>query len=173
MPRLLDDIRAAGRLAMPPSAAWKPDLWEQHTRQIWPLLVERNLPVFLIDNVAEYYFTCEQEYWDLSLHFPNLAPPFPMAWYEHKLPKRIHSRECGDTELGHLAPHGRIGALVLGLTRDQITGEGIPDNLHWALVIELFIDWGRTGCGYVDGSHGTINLAVDSEGRMIGTPWML
>jgi hypothetical protein len=136
------------------------------------LLHDPALPAILIDNVAEYYFTgTDQEIWDLGKHFPNLAPPFPLCWMEHKLPKVIRS-EIGDTR----APaeiDGRAGILAFGVDPADVIGEGIPANMRWALVMELFIDYGLRRDGSVEGPHGSIQMAIDERGALIGVPSML
>ncbi|PWT72776.1 MAG: hypothetical protein C5B60_09150 [Chloroflexi bacterium] len=173
MPRLIDDIRTAGKFVMPWCVAEpKIPAWEQHSRRLWDILIQPDLPVLKIDNVAEFYYTASgQEYWDLRDHFPNLAPPYPLAWYESKMPRVIHSDELGDTKVGELVPSGRVGILMFGVERAGVQGEDIPPDMHWALVSEIFIDYGST-LGGIHGPHGTINMAVDKEGRLIDRPWM-
>jgi len=170
MPRLIDDIRAAGRMAVPWCVSEsKLDLWQKHAQQCWDLLQKADLPVVLIDNVAQYYFMgTDQEYWDLCDDFPNLAPPFELAWFEHRAPRLIHSREKGDTDVAATMPRGRVGFLVFGTERENLVGE-IADNARWVLSIELFIDYDR---GDIQGPHGTIHLAIDAEGKLVAQPWM-
>jgi hypothetical protein len=81
MPRLIDDIRTAGKLAMPGFVApYYESAWAGLVGKLWDLLTDPELPVLLIDNVSAYYFTSDQEYWDLRNDFPNLAPPYPQFW---------------------------------------------------------------------------------------------
>lgn len=172
MSRLIDDLRARGaRLAkphfVPPD---KEQIWADMARRTHDLLMEPQMPVLVIDNVADYFFTSEQEYWDLTCDFPNLAPPFPVFWAEHRLIKTIHSKECGDTDLSHWVPRGRIGMLIHGLEPDQCTGD-IPANARWILWCELFIDYGMRGIT-ATGPHGPVFLAIDAQGRLIDRPWM-
>ena len=174
MPRLIDDLRAPNaRVQMPWFIApHKGRAWEEHTAKLHEMLRDPSLPVLLIDNVADYYFTAsDQENWDLTKDFPNLAPPFPQFWFEHKMPRLIHSKEKGDTAVSDLIPSGRVGGLITALTRDQMNLEGAPDNVKWVLWCELFIDFGRRGIA-ADGSHGLTFFAVDAEGRLVDRPWM-
>lgn len=174
MPRLIDDLRA-------PMARWakpqfipegeKEDEWMKITRAVRQMLVEPSLPVILIDNVAEYYYTSEQEYWDLSVDFPNLAPPYPMFWCEHKLLKKIHSKEKGDTDVGSLVPNGRAGMLINALDPEKCKGIGIPPGTKWILWAELWIDYGWRDCTAM-GPHGSIFFCVDAEGKILETPWI-
>jgi hypothetical protein len=173
MPRLIDDLRAkSARIAkphfVPPD---KVDAWQDMAKRTHETLMWPELPVLLIDNVSEYFYTSEQEYWDLRDDFPNLAPPYPVFWAECKMAKRIHSKQCGDTNVGALVPHGRLGALIHGLNPSEVNGEGIPENVRWILWCELFIDYGRRGVT-ADGPHGSTFLCVDAEGVIIEKPWM-
>jgi hypothetical protein len=174
MPRLIDDLRArSARLAMPffvpPDKA---DAWQAIAKHTHDIIMTPDLPVLLIDNVAEYYYTSEQEYWDLRDDFPNLAPPYPAFWCEHKMVKRIHSKECGDTDVGALVPNGRIGMLINGLDPAQCKAEGMPENARWILWCELFIDYGLLRNVTATGPHGSTFLCIDAEGVIIERPWM-
>src|SRR5215471_5397777 len=114
MSRLIDDLRAQRRLTQPWFVAPENEpAWEKDGRQLWKFLSNSQLPVLKIDNVAEYYYVgTDQEQWNLEKHFPNLAPVFPVAWFEHKIPKRIHSKECGDSDMSEvLGSKARAGFL--------------------------------------------------------------
>jgi hypothetical protein len=173
MPRLIDDIRCAGRLQMPhfvhPSCEAR---WAAHATRLAGILREE-IPVILIDNVAEYFFEAsDQEHWDIRKHFPNLAPPFPVFWMEHRFARKIHSKECGDTDLSAIAPGARVGMLFLGAPPENVTGEGIPASTRWVLVIEMFIDYGLALDGEIQGPHGSICMAIDEHGAAIERPYM-
>ena len=171
MPRLIDDIRAAGHFTAPFFVRSKGDAWDKHARQLAPVFLDPQLPVLLIDNVAEYmYKGSDQEYWDLVRDFPNLAPPFEAFWAEHKMPTMIHSKECGDSDLSYV-PHGRIGVMVHSIDPKTAKGEGIPENARWILWCELFVDYGQQGRG-IEGPHGSIFLCIDEHGVLIQVPWM-
>src|SRR5215831_11258956 len=174
MPRLIDDLRApAARVQMPWFVApAKEHLWQEHTVKVHEVLKDRSIPVLLIDNVADYYFTAsDQEHWDLTKDFPNLAPPFPAFWCEHKIPRLIHSKEKGDTDTSGWVNTGRVGTLITALTRHQFQGENVPDNVKWVLWGELFVDYGRHAI-VGEGSHGAFFFAIDAEGRLVDRPWM-
>jgi hypothetical protein len=144
--------------------------WEAHVSRVLGLLREE-IPVLLIDNVSEYYWSgTGQEDWDLTQHFPNIAPPYGLFWCEHRFPKVIHSDKKGDTDVARVAPRGRSGWLIAGVKRDDATGEGIPDNVAWILSCEHFTDFGFRD--EVQGPDGTLCIAVDAEGRIVDTPWM-
>ena len=171
MPRLIDDLRApSARLAMPnfvpphKEQAWDVLAKHLHNGIMWP-----ELPVLLIDNVAEYFYSCEQEYWNLRDDFPNLAPPFETFWCEHRVVRKIHSKECGDTDLSALVPNGRIGMLIISLDPKDCKGEGIPDNARWILWCELYVDYGIRGITAI-GPHGSVFLCIDAEGVIIDRP---
>jgi hypothetical protein len=173
MARLIDDIRRIGGLTMP----WfvspqRREAWEKHAAQLWRVIHEDpDIPVILIDNVAAYYYEgTSQENWDLSIHFPNLAPPFPLFWTEFRLPKMIRS-ETGDSDVSQICPNGRTGFLIFGSLVENVKGEGIPANAKWILSCEQWIDYGMRR-DEIAGPHGTINLALDAEGRIIDRPFM-
>lgn len=173
MPRLIDDLRAPdARLMMPHFVRrGKEHAWEEMAKRTADLMQRGDLPVLLIDNVSEYYFSSDQEYWDLRYHFPNLAPPFPAFWMESKMVKRIHSKQCGDTDLSVLMPHGgRIGALIHGLDPKETKGD-LPPETRWVLWCELFIDYCFRGAT-ATGPHGSMFLCVDANGALLEHPWM-
>lgn len=48
------------------------------------------------DEVAEYYYMgTDQEFWQISRDFPNLAPPFETFFIESRAPRAIVSRQYG------------------------------------------------------------------------------
>jgi hypothetical protein len=171
MPRLIDDIRATRRLEMP----WfieksKAQDWAAYAQVVGQIVQGPDLPVILADNVADFYYSAEQEHWDLAKDFPNIAPPYPNFWLEHKTPRLIHSKECGDTDLAAYLPRGRVGVLLNSIDpkRSQYEGE-LPEGTHWLLWGDIFIDYGEAE---TQGPHGATFFAVDQDGRLVGTPWM-
>ena len=171
MPRLIDDIRAAGRLTMPFFVRSKREQWQKIATFLAPILLKEDVPVLLVDNVSDYmYRGSDQEHWDLSRDFPNLAPPFPTFWCEHKMPTLIHSKECGDSDLSYIR-HGRVGVLVHAADPKNVKGEDIPANTRWILWCELFVDYDQKGRG-IEGPHGSMFMAIDGQGAIIENPWM-
>jgi hypothetical protein len=172
--RFIDDIRRVGRFVMPRVIAeGKRQKWAQHAVRLFDFIRGGcgEVPVLLIDNVAEYYYSAnDQEYWDLTKDFPNLAPPFPLFWVEHRFPKRIHSKE-GDTDVAAITPNGRVGALIFGSPIEGVRGDNIPDGAKWVIVSELFLDYGIRRDD-IQGPHGSISFAIDAEGRLIDRPFM-
>jgi hypothetical protein len=173
MSRLIDDLRAPGaKLVMPYFVLpEKEHAWGQLAARLQELLMNPELPVLLIDPVADYYFSSEQEFWDLRDDFPNLAPPYPAFWCECKMAKRIHSKEKGDSDLAAMVPHGRVGVLIHGVSPADVEGTGIPANARWILWCELYIDFGRRGIT-ADGPHGTVFVCVDANGAIVSLPQM-
>ena len=52
----------------------------------------KTAPKIECSNVADYiYMGTSQEYWDLRVDFPNIAPPFQRFWMEWKAPKQSNS----------------------------------------------------------------------------------
>jgi hypothetical protein len=132
------------------------------------------LPVLLIDNVSEYIYTSDQEFWDLSKDFPNFAPPYPQFWSEHRMPRKIHSTECGDTDIAAIVPNGRIGVLVTAHEPGSFARHELPEGTRWVLHCEIMVDWGsaRPAPSNIDGTAGAICLAIDEEGRLLKQPMM-
>ena len=85
MGRLIDDIRASGKLAMPWCVAPPKMLrWKIYSEQLWRIL-RSDMPVIKIDNVADYNFTdTDQEHWKPD---ENLALLFELVGFEHHIPK--------------------------------------------------------------------------------------
>jgi hypothetical protein len=172
MARLIDDLRTTDRFECPTLVAPQYEkLWAIHTQRVRELLMARDLPVLRIDNVAEYHAHSAQEHWSVDKDFPNLAPPWPVFWVEHKIPTRLYSDECGTTDMSCYVRDGRIGVLVTAVPREDAKGEGIPENAKWILWLELVIDYGKIVGGFPQYSHGPVFVAVDAEGRAIGFPW--
>lgn len=66
--------------------------WTQLTGQLRANLAVAN--VFVIDNVSKWYFEAPDncKTWVLTRDFPNVAPPYPVMWMEHKPPKYVMER---------------------------------------------------------------------------------
>lgn len=173
MSRLIDDVRRIKRVYAPwYIAEHKLSAWTEHMQRVITILRDPSIPVIVIDNVASYYYEATgQETWDLRAHFPNCAPPYPLCWFEHKMPRTIHSDECGDTDVAALVPHGRVGWLIIGADRSDVVGRDIPDAARWLICAEQFVDYGNArGRDVIDGSPGTIMLAIDEHGAVIDRP---
>src|SRR5215472_16813632 len=91
MPRLIDEIRSQGSLARYQPDRWLPEGEIKRIPWAFQALEHHSLPVFVIDNVAEYFGRFAlREYsklgpeWKLELAFPNAAPPFRRFWMEHR-----------------------------------------------------------------------------------------
>jgi len=173
MPKLIDDMRRKGAAFAAPTFL-RPemeDFWTQQMMGLADILRDPQLPVLMIDNVAEYFYVgTDQEHWDLKRDFPNLAPPFPQFWCEFKMVRKIHSKECGDVDMTRVMPQGgRVGQLFTVLDPKEVKMVEVPENTKWALWAELFIDFSQPGIT-VTGPHGAMLLCVDAEGRITGSP---
>jgi hypothetical protein len=174
MARLIDDLRAAKSFCMPHFVAPRHHgRWTEYTARTLELFRNPELPVLLIDNVASYYFAgTDQEYWNLEKDFPNIAPPYPQFWLEHKLPRQIVSKTEGVTDLTRITPNGRVGMLFTVVAPENVSlysGE-LPAGTRWLLWCDLWIDYGL-GAG-ITGPHGATFLCVDADGRLIDLPCM-
>jgi hypothetical protein len=192
MARMIDQIRAGGGLAAPwlvhPSMG---EEWRRHASFVVQGLRSPALPVVVIDNVAEYYYQgSDQEHWDFRKDFPNMAPPWPTFWCEHKMARKVHSKERGDTDMSDfIGPNARVGVLVHAADPKNVTLAGkVPDAIaqqgKWFLWIELFLaydyiggpSWRVEGMRkenvVAEGPHGSIFMVIDERGALVEKPWM-
>lgn len=105
-------------------------------------------------NVADYFWAQTQEHWALRRDFPNVAPSWPLAWFDWHRPTYRHE--------GNLIPGGDCGALLMSVESPTqpisfITGEPQRWSFLWLMAYEL---------------AGSLNLAryqfyVSSEGLVI------
>jgi hypothetical protein len=174
--RLIDTLRKDRAFQMPVWIAPEYEsAWAKQVQNLMPLIENPELPVLLIDNVSDYYyFGSDQERWDLKHDFPNLAPPWPAFWAEHRLATRIHSKEKGDTDIARLIGcNGKLGTLIHALDPALVTGEGeLPPGTKWVLWCELFIEYGMSKGDHPTGPHGSVFFCVDADGRCLDRPWM-
>jgi hypothetical protein len=72
----------------------------------------REAEVIFADNVAQYLY-CEtpQEDWNIARDFPNVAPPFPVMFIEHVVPRYSLSEKLGRVSLS--SPLKKLGTLIL------------------------------------------------------------
>ncbi|MBI4063443.1 MAG: hypothetical protein HY401_03990 [Elusimicrobia bacterium] len=69
----------------------------------------RSALVMKSDNISDYlYHQNQQEDWDLTKDFPNVAPPFERIWIEYSIPTESHSE--GKIVLNKHRP--RVGVLI-------------------------------------------------------------
>src|SRR5215471_15799613 len=190
MARMIDQIRAGGKLAAPwfvaPNYA---HTWRTHTGKIVDLLKDPAMPVLVIDNVSEYYYQgTDQEFWDLTRDFPNLAPPYERMWFESRMQRKIHSKECGDTDVTDIVgKEARVGVFIQAVdpANARMEDTGMPPDLEdleirakakWFLWCELFINYDlgmdREHGVIAQGSHGSIFMAVDEHGAIVRRPWI-
>jgi len=175
MARLIDELRATRAFQMPVWVAPEYEAaWKRDAARLMPLLDNPELPVLLIDNVADYYYHgSDQEYWDLKRDFPNLAPPYPAFWAEHRMVSHIYSKEKGTSDVaGLIGTRGRIGTLVHAIDADQVQADEMPEGTRWVLWGELFIDYALSKHDRCNGPHGSMFFCVDAEGRLLERPWM-
>lgn len=92
--------------------------------------VLKDAKVFVIDNVAQYYFeVTEQDFFDISSDFPNIAPVYESMFFEYSLPEFV--RHKGFIEKStipvSLRKYIRSGLLIHSeKTSDGWTMTGLP-----------------------------------------------
>jgi hypothetical protein len=74
----------------------------------------------VVDNVAHFYFESPQEEWHLARHFPNIAPPWPKAFYEYRLPRFIN---LGKELQLNRAADSRVGLLLHSNSIEEVLSE--------------------------------------------------
>jgi hypothetical protein len=172
MPRLIDDIRTRG-IQMPYFVARDREReWGAYAQQTLDIILKPDLPVLLLDNVADYYYVgTGQEYWDLRNDFPNLAPPYDLFWTEHRLTRHIHSDVKGEIDTSHmLGKQACMGALFIVF--DALQTPGLPEGARWAYAADVFIQYDFHKGDRAFGPHGSMVLSIDEQGRIVGVPAM-
>lgn len=83
--------------------------------------------VVLTDNVSDFYYQeSPQEFWRLDQDFPNVAPPWPIAFYEWRIPKLINSEGVvHETDIPRTA---RFGLLMAAEPIDQRMQKMTPEE---------------------------------------------
>jgi hypothetical protein len=79
-------------------------------------------------NVADYYWSHPQEHWKVRDDFPNIAPCWPLAYFEWRNPVQDH--------YGVSLPSVEMGALLSAYEHSEpvistITGEPVRWTFHW------------------------------------------
>jgi hypothetical protein len=74
----------------------------------------------VVDNVAHFYFESPQEDWHLARHFPNIAPPWPKAFYEYRVPRFIN---LGKELQPNRAADSRVGLLLHSNSIEEVLSE--------------------------------------------------
>jgi len=86
----------------------------------------RRSTVLVIDNVAEYYYsnhTSPRGRMDGPDQFPQLAPPFPCAFFEYALKPSMYDVMFTDAENGHSRKLDQVGILILSVDAQQVRDE--------------------------------------------------
>jgi hypothetical protein len=79
---LYERLRAGDPGPDKPSGELGPDFWSDL----------RRATVVRVDNVADHFFADNsQEDWNPAKDFPNVAPPWPVAFFEYRVPSVINS----------------------------------------------------------------------------------
>ena len=146
----------------------------------------RRSTVLVIDNVARYYFQhhTSPNGMDGPEEFPQLAPPFPSAFYEYKLEPSMYDAMFTDTENGRPRLLDTVGVLIHSVDAQQFRDEvpGLASSLEEsrpgvsAKWVELGTLFARNSADRdVYGPCSMSMLAVGADGqatsRMRGRAW--
>ena len=124
----------------------------------------RKAIVVKIQNVVDYFWeTTGQEIFDFSEDFPNVAPPWPRAWMEWRMPAgmRIGSVYRKAPPMDDLGHRPQYGAMVAG---EKLTNN--PLGATWKLQIMVF----QERVMPLDPFIGAVDLRVDGDGRIVRSP---
>jgi len=98
-----------------------PPEWDDGMRAMAQPYVEQPV-IVAIDNVSDYFHIgTDKEFWDLRYDFPNIAPPWPNAWYEYTAPPYLLSAVHGRVDRDPDDPT-RYGTHVLSVKRTDDDG---------------------------------------------------
>jgi hypothetical protein len=105
--------------------------------------------VLLIDNVTTYYYEqTDQEYWQVTKDYPNLAPPFDNYWMEYRPPSKIVSREYGMNPVAdELRQNGTFGTFFDAVDLAKGRPKGLPfdidpkDDIRWLVSAIPFLEY--------------------------------
>ncbi|HZT28779.1 MAG TPA: hypothetical protein VE999_13635 [Gemmataceae bacterium] len=180
MPRFIDRLLAAKR--------WKTEsfdlpatLFESAARlQARDALIRQDLhsvTVLAIDNVAQYYFqhhTCRDGRMDGPEQFPQLAPPFPSAFYEYTLEPSMYDVMFTEAERALPRAINQVGILVQSVDTGRFGdlfanwGEVLQEHrsdvpAKWVLFITVFA--GHKDDREVRGPCTLLLLVVGEDGQ--------
>ena len=94
------DNVVAGKAKIESPGVWlSGEIHDSFIERIENLVLSPGIARINIQNVADYYWMgSDQEYWYVD-DFPNVAPPWSLAWYEFSYPPYSLSKEFGRTKL--------------------------------------------------------------------------
>jgi hypothetical protein len=137
----------------------------------------RRSTVLVIDNVAEYYYshhTSPHGRMDGPDQFPQLAPPFPCAFYEYALKPSMYDVMFTDAENGHSRKLDQVGILILSVDAQQVRDEfpnwsgfleerATGSSAKWVVFVTVFARHSTERD--VRGPCTLLYIAVDSDGH--------
>lgn len=180
MPRFIDRLLAAKRwntesFNLPPEMFERADLLRARDALVRADL--RTATVLDIDNVAQYYFkhhTRTDGHMDGPEQFPQLAPPFPCAFYEYALEPSMYDVMFTERERALPPVINQIGILVqsmdVGRFRDHFANWGdflqeqrsdVPAK--WVLFVTVFA--GHKAARDIRAPCTLLILAVGEDGQ--------
>jgi len=141
MSRFIDDLRADSRLERPESVPVTSPHWLK-ARESFTTALMGDLPIFLIDNIADYIYGGEEIKWDIVRDFPNLAPPYTQFWAEFRKPP-------WGKFLPVASPRSRFGFLITALDPAALVGhyaetQAPSAETRWILQCELCLSFGES-----------------------------
>lgn len=133
---------------------------------------------FILDNVADYFYSHEDTNMMPIEDIPNTAPPFSSAWYEYRLSRKNKEKYHADsvTDIGLLVTSDDISQMsidevhdILGLRRHTEVAEYVQENKDRIRWISTAIPFGKmriesTGAYKAIGPLGMLAFFTEHDG---------
>lgn len=115
------------------------------------------------DNVSRYFFeTSDQDEWQLERDFPNLAPPFPVMWFEWPSPNFI---SADGKQVANPGPRGKFGVLWINAPKPVDGPDGWRCLLIPFTVFDGEVALNRLGDGQIAWGY---SFNVKPSGEVVG-----
>lgn len=105
----------------------------------------RQSTVVQVHNVAEFYFRDAKRAWSLRNDFPQIAPPWPVAWYEWRIPPLDPQAYRPEVRVG--LSHARQGVLVIASEFDPNSEAARARYMHALAYLGVLNDLTRNRPG--------------------------
>jgi hypothetical protein len=133
MPQFIDRLLAADRWRVISAGIPRDCFDDAKTAERAQMLLHKDLAssvVFSIDNIAEYYFAnhLRPGGCDGPEAFPNLAQPYPRAFFEYRLQPHMYDALFDEADRGWERQITHVGALVVTCSPSLVSGPDWEDR---------------------------------------------
>ena len=185
MPRLIDRLLAADKWRVISAGLPRECFDDGGTAGQAHMVIRKDLAssvVFSIDNIAEYYFVNHVRAGgcDGPQAFPNLAQPYPRAFFEYRLQPHMYDALFDETDRGEERRLTNVGALVITCSPSLVSQpdweqrygpDGVQQSqCQWLQFVSLFTSnaLDRDVCWI---SYKAV-LALAADGTLLAQPHM-